>query len=155
MNKQPPFQWPPEVWPSEVHSRFETLISEALSIHQFLDELSGPQDWRDNEAVILARGEKLCALTQETTKAILAYKATLYARPPFHSEYLLHLLLTKTEREALIGDLVEEYGEIVHRFGKRYANLWFYKQVAFSIWPFVRRAVTRAAALIWLSRWVS
>jgi hypothetical protein len=149
------YQWPPEIWPPEIHSRFESLISEALSIHQFLDEFTGPQDWRNNEPVILSRGEKLCALMQATTNAVLAYRATLCVRPPFHAEYLLHLLLTKTERDALIGDLLEEYDEIVHRFGKRHADVWFYKQVTFSIWPFVRRTVTRVAALLWLSRFIS
>jgi hypothetical protein len=149
--KQPESQWPPEI-----NSRFKYLLAEARSVHAFLDELSGPQDWRNAQAVILARGKNLCTLMQETTEAVLAYNATVgNSRAPFHAEYLLHLLLAKQEREALIGDLLEEYKQIVHYFGKRYADIWFYKQVAFSIWPFVRRIVTRAAALLWLSRFIS
>jgi hypothetical protein len=148
---QPESQWPPEI-----NSRFENLISEAQSIHAFLDQLSGPQDWRNAEAVILARGAELCTLMQETTKAVLAHKAkSSNSRAPFHAEYVLHLLLAKHEREALIGDLLEEYKQIVHHFGKRYADVWFYKQVAFSIWPFVRRFLTRAATFLWLSRFIS
>src|SRR5829696_4985019 len=105
---------PPESgWPPEINSRFENLIFEARSIHAFLDQLSGPQDWRNAEAVILARGTQLCNLMQETTKAVLAYKATsCISRAPLHAEYLLHLLLAKQEREALIGDLLEEYKQI-------------------------------------------
>jgi len=149
--KQPESQWPPEI-----NSRFEDLLVEARSIHAFMDELNGPQDWRNAEAVILARGAQLCNLMQETTTAVLAYKAiSCNSRAPFHAEYLLHLLLAKQEREALIGDLLEEYKQILHHFGKRYADVWFYKQVAFSIWPFVRRIVTRAAAFLWLSRLIS
>jgi hypothetical protein len=132
------------------------LLSEAQSIHDFLDELRSPQDFRNAEAVILARGSELCTLIQETTKAVLAHKAKpSNSRPPFHAEYVLHLLLAKHEREALIGDLLEEYEQILHRFGKRYADVWFYKQVAFSIWPFVRRLLARVGTFLWLSRFIS
>ncbi len=37
------------------------------------------------------------------------------SRPPINAEYLLHLVLRKEEREAVIGDLVQEYGCVMQR----------------------------------------
>src|SRR6266404_582298 len=73
-------------------------------------------------------------------------------RPPFNAEYLLYLLLRKEEREVLIGDLTEDYGEVNNRFNKRRADIWFYKQVFGSVWPLLRRALLRIGALVWLGR---
>jgi hypothetical protein len=74
------------------------------------------------------------------------------SRPPANAEYLLHLVLQKEERDAVIGDLNEEYGYILNRFGRPRADIWFYKQVFQSVWPFLRRAIARAATVVWLSR---
>jgi len=79
-------------------------------------------------------------------------RANPIARPPFNAEYVLHLLLRKEEREVVIGDLVECYGEILGRFGKRHADIWFYKQVTGSLLPLFRRALLRIGALVWLGR---
>ena len=73
-------------------------------------------------------------------------------RPPLNAEYVLYLLLRNGEREAVIGDLVECYGQILRRFNKRRADVWFYKQVIGSLWPLLRRALLRIGALVWLSR---
>jgi hypothetical protein len=72
--------------------------------------------------------------------------------PPFNAEYLLYLLLRKEEREILIGDLTEEYGEVNNRFNKHRADTWFYKQVFGSVWPLLRRALLKIGALVWLGR---
>jgi|GEM_PF-6476988 len=73
-------------------------------------------------------------------------------RPPFNAEYLLYLLLGNDERDALIGDLNERYRRIIGRFNKRHADIWYYKQVAGSLFPLVRRALLRIGALVWLGR---
>ena len=73
-------------------------------------------------------------------------------RPPFYAEYLLYFLLGKSERETIIGDLQECYGKLMRRFGKRAADLWYYKQVVGSVWPLLRRAVLKFGALVWLGR---
>ncbi|HXM48851.1 MAG TPA: hypothetical protein VN956_13495 [Pyrinomonadaceae bacterium] len=74
------------------------------------------------------------------------------SRPPFNAEYVLYLLLKKEEREILIGDLFESYGQIETRFNKRRADIWFYKQVACLVLPLLRRALLRIGALVWLGR---
>jgi hypothetical protein len=73
-------------------------------------------------------------------------------RPPMNAEYVLYLLLRKEEREIVIGDLLECYSVMVHRFDKRRADIWFYKQVIGSIFPLLRRQVLRIGALVWLGR---
>jgi hypothetical protein len=76
----------------------------------------------------------------------------LLPRPPFNAEYLLHIFLKKNERDGVIGDLVESYGRLVCRFGKRYADIWFYKQVFGSLSPLLRQQILRIGALLWLGR---
>lgn len=72
--------------------------------------------------------------------------------PPFNAEYILHILLRMDEREAVVGDLFEAYVKIVRRFNKRRADIWYYKQVACSLWPLLRRALFKIGALVWLGR---
>jgi hypothetical protein len=73
-------------------------------------------------------------------------------KPPFNAEYLLYLFLRKEERDVVIGDLIEDYFRVLERFNKRYADIWFYKQVIGSLFPLLRRAVLKIGALVWLGR---
>lgn len=79
--------------------------------------------------------------------------------PPRTAEQILYLILNKADREHIPGDLHEEYGQLVKRFGIRYARVWYWKQVLWSIRPvayarFIRFA--RTIAIVELSRrlWV-
>jgi hypothetical protein len=81
-----------------------------------------------------------------------AVKSSSLPRPPFNAEYLLYLFLRKDERDVVIGDLIEDYGRVLERFNKRRADIWFYKQVAGSLVPLIRRALLRIGALVWLGR---
>jgi hypothetical protein len=74
------------------------------------------------------------------------------SRPPFNAEYLLFLFVRREERDVVIGDLLECHHRMIHRFGKRRADFWFYKQVAGSLWPLFRRAVVRFGTVVWLGR---
>ena len=56
------------------------------------------------------------------------------------------------ERDVVIGDLLEGYGLVLDRFNKRRADIWFYKQVAGSVLPLLRRTLLRIGALVWLGR---
>jgi len=73
-------------------------------------------------------------------------------RPPLNAEYVLYLFLKREERDVMIGDLVESYRKILERFNKRRADIWFYKQVAGSMFPLLRRTLLRIGALVWLGR---
>jgi len=87
----------------------------------------------------------------EGTKAELTRIVTA-PRPPFYAEYLLHLFLRREERVEAIGDVIESYGDVFKRFDKRHADIWFFKQVAGSLFPLIRRAILKITALAWLGR---
>jgi hypothetical protein len=78
--------------------------------------------------------------------------------PPHFGMYLLHYL-PKDKREAIVGDLVEEFGQIEETYGIRKARLWFYYQIVASFWPLLFTGIKRllGAALVgnaleWLRR---
>ena len=72
---------------------------------------------------------------------------------PQLGERILLLLLTREERVNIPGDLEEEFKQIAAKHGARYAKLWYYKQVAASAWPMVRKAV-RWGLLAWVEEWI-
>lgn len=73
--------------------------------------------------------------------------------PPKSWEFALFLLLSKADRENIIGDLAEEYIEVANKFGSRRANLWYYKQVVGSTAPVVWKAV-KAGWFVALGEWL-
>jgi hypothetical protein len=68
-------------------------------------------------------------------------KVTKPTGAPQLGERILLLILTKEERVNIPGDLEEEFRQIMTKHGVRYAKLWYYKQVAASAWPLMRKAV--------------
>lgn len=79
-------------------------------------------------------------------KFALEDKIELVAPPKF-AEYLLYLFLSRSEREYIIGDLVEDYGKVLIKFGRFRADVYFYKQVWNSLWPLVWRSLWRLRAI--------
>lgn len=73
--------------------------------------------------------------------------------PPQLGERALLMLLSKEERVNIPGDLAEEYGEIAAKHGERFAKVWYYKQVAASAWPLIRKAI-RWGVLAWVEEWI-
>lgn len=74
---------------------------------------------------------------------------------PIWAEYLLYLLLPKADRDAVAGDLIEEFRvTIVPKFGARAARFWFVKQVFASIWPLLKQRVLRALGILAASKYL-
>ena len=71
-------------------------------------------------------------------------------QPPKFGEYLAYLFLPKTDRVTLLGDLTEEYPKLVKKFGLRWAKVYFYKQVLWSILPLIRKTVIKWGLFGWL-----
>lgn len=61
--------------------------------------------------------------------------------PPRFSEWILGRLLEDEEREFVIGDLREMYGEAERSSGKTRADLWYRGQIARSIPPFLSNQI--------------
>lgn len=73
--------------------------------------------------------------------------------PPAFGECMLLLVLTKAERVNIPGDLEEEFRGIAAKHGARYAKFWYYKQVAASAWPMIRKAIWMGL-LTWVGEWI-
>jgi hypothetical protein len=57
--------------------------------------------------------------------------------PEFATRLLGHLPMDDNTREAMEGDLEEEYCKLYYRSGRREADAWYYRQVIASLWPFL------------------
>lgn len=69
---------------------------------------------------------------------------------PKSAKFIL-LLIPKSQREHLIGDLEEEYNTIVlPEYGVRKARGWYWWQVAISVGPLLWAQIRRGAFLAWL-----
>jgi transcriptional regulator with XRE-family HTH domain len=56
--------------------------------------------------------------------------------PPIAGCYLLDLVLPRKHRENLVGDIEEDYrANILPRYGRTAASIWFWKQVVIEIVP--------------------
>jgi hypothetical protein len=66
---------------------------------------------------------------------LFPFKKSKRIRPPVFAEYLLHLFLSKQDRDPFLGDMEQEFREIYQKFHARKANFWYYKQVLLSLWP--------------------
>ena len=73
--------------------------------------------------------------------------------PPLAAERLLYFILPKSQREALPGDLAEEYSnKYVPKFGRRYADAWYWKEVTIAVTAAVGRQIGKFLSLAWLVR---
>lgn len=81
---------------------------------------------------------------------------TVATLKPVLAEYLLYLLLPRTDRESLLADLEEEYPDVCEKFGKRRADFWYWKQIVASLYPLFVTALIRlrkwaiGGGLVWL-----
>ena len=61
--------------------------------------------------------------------------------PPRLSEWILYHLLEKEEREFIIGDLREIYGQVRDSSGNLKAKIWYWGQIVRSIRPFLNNLI--------------
>lgn len=74
-------------------------------------------------------------------------------QPPLKAQFLLYLFLERKGREAAVGDALEDYSRNVKKFGKVRSDLLFYREVALSAWPFIKR-VAKAGAIVLSVTWI-
>lgn len=144
------------VWPlSSLELQIFQLTANGYSVQEVAQALGlTPDSVRTYRAKALHSitnpGVKATSSAPQAPRFVRVRPGKKLERPPINAEYLLYLFLSRDEREIVIGDLVEVYGEMVRRFNKPRADFWFYKQVLGSLWPLFRRAVGRIGALVWL-----
>ena len=75
-------------------------------------------------------------LTPDMVQAQLQSGHDRKASPPLAGRYVLDLLLPRKHRENLIGDIEQDYRtNILQRYGRTAASIWFWKQVLSEIIP--------------------
>ena len=66
--------------------------------------------------------------------------------PPEAAEDLLYIFLPREDREALLGDLEEEYWtDILPKLGVKRAKRWYWGRALINIWPANSGAISRLA----------
>jgi len=126
---------------------------------------SGSMEWQRSENVQTVlpfmqevSGSVVSSVAETDVKTVTPHVVDMPSNnppqtPPQVGERLLLLILTKQERVNVPGDLEEEYRTIAVKHGARYAKLWYYKQVAESAWPLIRKAV-RWGLLASVGEWI-
>lgn len=61
--------------------------------------------------------------------------------PPQFAKYLIYLLIPRNNREAILGDLEEDFHEVKREFGLRKAKFHYRVEVLRSIWPMIKGVV--------------
>jgi hypothetical protein len=124
---------------------------------QLLNELGGsPSEYeqlRIRHASVLRKLRHVEIMISLASQRLSEAKAPVNTTTPQLGERLLLLVLTKEERVNIPGDLAEEYVEIAEKHGKRFAKMWYYKQVAASAWPLIRKAL-RWGMLASIAEWI-
>jgi uncharacterized protein YeeX (DUF496 family) len=72
-------------------------------------------------------------------------------QPPTHARFILRLLLSKQELEIIEGDLLESYEKNLKDLGQKRAGWLMHKQIAISVWPFVKRLLYKVGAFAWVT----
>lgn len=134
------------------YERAQLLISEKYSIRKYTEDKIQKNDSQYNlkSRLRYAVASKLMATRLIWAKHLLnkvdGCPSKEQNAPPKSAEFLLHLILPKSLRETLLGDLEEEFrGVILPKFGHQRARWWYWAQVTRSILPLILGAVTKLA----------
>lgn len=85
-------------------------------------------------------------LSKKAKTTPICDKETIKALPPSNTppktaEYLLYLLVPRKNRDALLGDLQEDFNEVREKFGLRQAKIYYWVQVLRSIQPLLKALI--------------
>lgn len=76
-------------------------------------------------------------------------------QPSAKATSILTRFLRSDDREAVLGDLAEQYSLKVEQLGRQRADHWFYIEVVRSIWPLAKRSIAKMLRLSFLGRLIS
>jgi hypothetical protein len=144
-DEKPPVR---EVWDKEYLARLDEkpLSASARQFGEVLDT------WRASGRPMAPAAAASGVLPPTDTTTHAAERRSEHA-PPLAPEYLLYVLIPRKYRIPLAGDLREEYAsDILPRFGRRRAQLWYVQQVLGAVLRFLPRTILKAVGLIALAR---
>jgi len=74
-------------------------------------------------------------------------RSNTLCKPPTSAEFIARLFIPRENRDAILGDLEEDYHKHVEKLGERRAKLIYWADVIRSIWPFVSAFVLKLSLL--------
>lgn len=101
----------------------------------------------------------LSTTAREHGYGVFAQDVVSYGMRAFHGgevelpkagEFLLYLFLSTLERDAIVGDLEEQFPKVQRKFGERAARVWFYNHIWFSLWPLLSQRIVKSGLLGWV-----
>jgi hypothetical protein len=140
------FFWAPDnfVYQSEVLKELGRL--ESLVGYAFSEVESNTLLW----GVVKPVNDALVMPVEDTKPVIVDSDSII----PKGAEFLLDILTPARDREAVLGDLQEQFSKRISRFGARGGKIWLYKQVLTSMLPLLRRLLALGLG-DWLRRHIS
>lgn len=71
------------------------------------------------------------------------YDDKVSIEPPQLAKFIIYLVIPRNNREAILGDLEEDFHDVYRKFGLAKAKIQYCVQVMISIWPFVGELVKK------------
>jgi hypothetical protein len=125
-------------------SNISRVVNQIEQYEQSKAELQLPSETKDSNSTDSLSVNSASQGASQKSKPLL---------PPRVGERMLLLVLSKDERVNIPGDLEEEFSEIAVKHGEQFAKVWYYKQVATSAWPMIRKAL-RWGGLASVGEWI-
>jgi hypothetical protein len=114
------------------------LLTRILAVNSHIDELDRLRNERKTS--IKANLVRIRFHLKAIRHRSLEYSAASETPPQF-AKYLIYLLIPRNNREAILGDLEEDFHEVKREFGLRKAKFHYRVQVLRSIWPMIKGMV--------------
>lgn len=135
----------------QIYKAVENLIETQAqpAVVDFNKEVPDKTGFSIVEARLIRVSHLLLVRCRSLVDGLIGQKA-----PQRNCEFLLSLLLSKSEQEPAIGDFLERYEAKRKRLGKRRADIWAYSDVLRTIWPVVRRRITKLLKIVVAAEWL-
>lgn len=108
------------------------------SSHQRFENLKFREIVELSELLMGTIWDTLKSIISATKSDKFTQKEIKFFYPSKNAEKILYMILPSNKRDAIIGDLLESYHEILLKFGVKYARKWFWFQTIRNIMPLLR-----------------
>lgn len=126
--------------PDEVKNRLQAIIKRMMD-EEGKAVPAGDNGRTSNERTEVEVPDEMPPATETWWLESSPFAEEATPEPPKKGERILLMLLSKEDRENMIGDLAEEFAGIAARHGTRFAKVWYWRQVAGSAWPLLRKVL--------------
>jgi len=111
------------------------LLTRTLIVESKIDEL---ERLRKEREISIRGGLISIRFSLRDIKRHCSEYSVVSDTPPQFAKYMIYLLIPRNNREAILGDLEEDFHEVKKEFGPRKAKFHYRVQVLRSIWPMIK-----------------